>query len=175
VTFGHRTDPAPGRVATWWSAELLTADGARTEVPMDDTDALALVDALYRAFEDRDHQTLLELLDEEVRWQQAARWVPGAGSASLGRQEALDRVIAPLEDDWDGFTEDVEELIPADGTVIATGVYRGTYRATGRSLRAEFCHLWRIRDGRVVAFRQFTDTAAFAEAMTPGLEAGHGN
>jgi uncharacterized protein len=159
----------------WWDAERHDADGRRTEVLMDDTDALALVDTLYRAFEDRDHQTLLELLDEELRWQQAARWVPGAGRTSLGRQEALDLVIAPLEDGWDGFTEEVEELIAADGHVIATGVYRGTYRATGRSLQAEFCHLWRIRDGRVVAFRQFTDTAAFAEAMTPGLEPGHGH
>jgi uncharacterized protein len=140
---------------------------------MDDTDALALIDSVYRAFEERDHQTLLDLLDEELRWQQAARWVPRPGRTSLGPQEVLELVIAPLEDDWDGFTEEVEDLIAADGHVVATGVYRGTYRATGRSLQAEFCHLWRVRDGRVVAFRQYTDTAAFAEAMTPGLEPGH--
>jgi uncharacterized protein len=93
----------------------------------------------------------------EVRWQQAARRVPATGGPWTGRQALLDRVIAPIEDDWEGFTEHLEELVAADGHVVATGVYRGTDRSTGRTLEAEFCHLWWIRSCRIVAFRQFTD------------------
>lgn len=62
-------------------------------------------------------------------------------------------------------TEQIDELHVAGGVVCATSTYHGTFRATGRSLSAESCHLWTVRDGVVHRFRQYTDTAAFAEAM----------
>jgi uncharacterized protein len=52
--------------------------------------------------------------------------------------------------------------------VTVTGTYRGTQRATGRTLEAEFCHLWTVADGLITGFRQFTDTAAFAAATAAG-------
>ena len=75
----------------------------------------------------------------------------------------LQSVARPLEEGWDGFTEQLEHLVPADDQVVLIGTYHGTFRARERRLAAPFCHLWTVADGQVAAFRQFTDTAAFVE------------
>lgn len=75
--------------------------------------------------------------------------------------------MRPLSEECDGFVEEVDEVIVAGDRVTATGTYRGSHRATGRALTAEFCDLWTVRAGRVQVFRQFTDTAAFAAATAP--------
>jgi uncharacterized protein len=132
---------------------------------MTDDAALHLVREVYRAVEDGDHETLLGYLAADLDWRQAATAVPAAGRRLTRADEVVRRVIVPFEQDWDGFTEDVEELVAAGGRVVATGTYRGTHLATGRSLAAEFCHLWWAEDDRIVRFRQFTDTAAFLHTI----------
>jgi ketosteroid isomerase-like protein len=128
-------------------------------------DGLRTVRRLYRAFESGDHDELRRCLAEDLRWRQAGQAVPAAGTEFIGADALVERVVRPLERDWDGFSEEIDRLIFADGHVVATGTYRGVYRATGRELVAEFCHLWTLENDRITAFRQFTDTAAFAAAM----------
>ncbi|MFI6603310.1 hypothetical protein ACIBHX_44345 [Nonomuraea sp. NPDC050536] len=41
----------------------------------------------------------------------------------------------------------------------------GTYRATGRYMRARFAHVWHLEDGVARRFEQFTDTALVREAL----------
>ncbi|MFA9445066.1 nuclear transport factor 2 family protein [Egicoccus sp. AB-alg6-2] len=129
--------------------------------------AAALVCRLYQAFEDGDHEAIRACLASDVQWRQADAAVPAAGQTATGADALIDRVVVPLEREWEGFTEEVDELIAAGGRVIATGTYRGTYRATGRSIEAEFCHLWWVENDEIRRFRQFTDTAAFAVATAP--------
>jgi uncharacterized protein len=131
------------------------------ETTMTEDAAVDLVRAVYRAVEDGDHEALLGHLAADLHWRQAATAVPAAGQDITRATDVLRRVIVPFEQDWDGFTEEVDELFAADGRVVTTGRYRGTFRATGRELEAEFCHLWRAEDDRIVRFRQLTDTAAF--------------
>ena len=99
-----------------------------------------------------------------MRWRQAGTAVPAAGEELEGVEAVLDRVVGALEADWDGFTEEVDEMIADDAHVVVTGTYRGHHQRTGRELAAEYCHIWRVADGQVVAFRQFADTAAYASA-----------
>jgi uncharacterized protein len=136
--------------------------------------AARVVRSLYDAVEAGDHTAIRSCLDEDVRWRQAAAAVPAAGEELVGAEALLEGVIRPFERDWEGFTEELDELVASGDLVVATGTYRGTYRPTGRSLVAEFCHVWRVTDGRIAGFRQFTDTAAFAAAtgddLRPGVE-----
>lgn len=48
---------------------------------------------------------------------------------------------------------------------MALGFYKGTYRSTGRSVRAEFAHHFELENGRILSFVQYTDTLKVAEAM----------
>jgi hypothetical protein len=38
-------------------------------------------------------------------------------------------------------------------------------KATGTALSVQFAHVWRWRDGRIVAFQQYTDTKGWADAL----------
>jgi uncharacterized protein len=55
--------------------------------------------------------------------------------------------------------------------VVALGAYAGTYKATGRVMSAPFAHLWTVRDGHIVGFVQYTDTAKVLESMRGGTAA----
>jgi hypothetical protein len=44
-------------------------------------------------------------------------------------------------------------------TVLVEARYTGTYKQTGKKLDAQVCHVWKIRDGKVMSFQQYTDTA----------------
>ena len=41
----------------------------------------------------------------------------------------------------------------------------GTYKATGKSFRTPFVHVWRLQNGALVKFRQHTDTALVQAAL----------
>jgi len=43
----------------------------------------------------------------------------------------------------------------------------GTNKGIGRALDAQFAHVWRVHDGKIRSFQQFTDTAQFAGTARP--------
>jgi uncharacterized protein len=43
-------------------------------------------------------------------------------------------------------------------------VYSGTYRKTGKFMTARVAHVWRLKEGKIVQFKQFTDTLLVAQA-----------
>jgi ketosteroid isomerase-like protein len=39
-------------------------------------------------------------------------------------------------------------------------------KPTGKSIRAQFAHIWTLADGKVTRWRQYVDTKQFADAVT---------
>ncbi len=70
-----------------------------------------------------------------------------------------------LATEWDGFALAPEEWLDAGDRIVVLGVYTGTYKATRKSVRAQFAHVWTVRGSRVTRFQQYTDTKQFAEAI----------
>ena len=66
---------------------------------------------------------------------------------------------------WDTRIKAADELIANADTVVALGEYSGTYKATGKSFRAPFVHVWKFGGDRVVSFMQHTDTAVVQRAL----------
>jgi ketosteroid isomerase-like protein len=50
---------------------------------------------------------------------------------------------------------------------MGVGSYSGTCKETGKSFSARVVHVFRVRDGKIASFEQFTDTAAIAAAREP--------
>ena len=123
---------------------------------------LRLVQGLYEAFGARDRERILEIMHPEIEWIQNEGF-PGGG-LHKGAVHVLDDVLSQFRHDWDNWRARVTEWQDAGATVIAIGGSEGTYEATGKQLVAAFAHVYDIKDGRVVRFRQFTDTALILEA-----------
>ena len=49
-------------------------------------------------------------------------------------------------------------------TAVVEGRYRRKVKTTGRTVDAQFAHVWQLRDGKVVRFQQYTDTKRRARA-----------
>ncbi len=128
-----------------------------------------VVKRLYEAFGRRDRDTILALLHPDIEWVQNEGF-PGGGR-HVGVEAVLEDVFAKFRRDWDVWQAPVREWLDAGEIVVAVGEYRGTYKATGRSMTAVFAGLYRVQGGRIVQFRQFTDTAKIAGAM---VAAGNG-
>jgi ketosteroid isomerase-like protein len=70
-----------------------------------------------------------------------------------------------LAGEWDGFAAVPEEFVAQGDTVVALGEYSASFKATGKSFRAPFAHVWKLAGGKVKSFWQHTDTAVHLRPM----------
>jgi ketosteroid isomerase-like protein len=73
-------------------------------------------------------------------------------------------VFQRIVSDVENFAVVPERFIDGGDTVVVEGRYRGSMKATGTPVDAQFAHVWLLRDGRVVRFQQYTDTRQWAKA-----------
>jgi ketosteroid isomerase-like protein len=123
------------------------------------------VRAMYAAFGSGAIPGVLAGLDPQVEWWEAESFIYAEKNPYVGPNEVLSGVFMRLGSEWDGFSVSPKAFHDAGETVVSEGYYSGTYKKTGKHVRAQFAHLFTFRDGKVVKFQQYTDTAQFAEAV----------
>jgi hypothetical protein len=124
---------------------------------------LNIIQGAYEAFAKGDVPTVLGILDTNVAWTEAEGF-PYAGTY-IGPNAVLEGVFMRLGTEWYGFAAVPAEFIDGGDIVVALGKYSGTYKATGKSFQADFAHVWKFRDGKVVQFTQYTDTLLVNRAL----------
>jgi ketosteroid isomerase-like protein len=117
---------------------------------------------LYEAFSRGDVPTVLASMAPDIHWEEAENFLYDVGKPFVGPQAVLNGVFMRLATEWDGFAVNPTEFLDAGDNVVVLGTYTGTYKATGKPVRAQFGHVWTLRDGSVTPFRQLTDTRQFA-------------
>ena len=120
----------------------------------------------YEAHSKRDVAAAMSVLAPDVEWHQAENFIYADHSPYVGPQAMLGGLFARFMAEWDDFTTVANELLDAGDKVIGLGYYSGTYKKTGKAVHAQFAHVWTMRDGKVVRFDQYTDTAQFAQAVS---------
>ncbi len=70
-------------------------------------------------------------------------------------------------EDWKEWRVEIEEYLDAGRSVVVLGHYAVKHSATARSARAVFAHVYDLDDGRIIRFRQFTDTYELVRATFP--------
>lgn len=124
-----------------------------------------LVRAIYGAFAAGDVPGVVARMDPAIVWNEAEHFPYADGNPYCGPEAILTGIFARLGSEWDGFAAVPGELLDAGDTIVVLGRYRGSCKATGRSVDAQMVHVWRIADGKAVAFQQYVDTLQFARAM----------
>jgi len=121
--------------------------------------------SLYAAFARGDVPAVLGALAPDVSWTDAEGFP--YGGTYIGHDAVLQNVFARLGAEWDGYAAVPHELICSGDTVVALGDYSGRYKATGKSFKAPFVHVWRFAGPQVASFVQHTDTAVVQRALIP--------
>jgi uncharacterized protein len=108
---------------------------------------------------------VLAVFDPMIEWTEAEGFP--YGGTYIGHGEVVEKVFMKLGTEWDGFRVAPKEFLDAGERVVVLGQYSGTYKATGKSFRAEFAHVWTLRGGKAVKFVQYVDTALVQKALQP--------
>ena len=124
---------------------------------------LEIIKAHYAGSDTKDIDAMLAPLTATTRWTEMAGF-PCAGTY-IGPEAVVENVFKALGAAWDGYTLKVDRLIDGGDTIVGVGTYSGIYRKTGKAMTARVTHVWDMKDGKVVQFEQFTDTALVADAM----------
>ena len=127
---------------------------------------VALIRNLYEAFAKGDVPAVLAAMSPDIVWNEAENYPYADGNPYRGPEAILAGVFARIGSEWDGFAAVPEEYIDGGDTIVVLGRYRGTYRASGRSMDAQMVHVWRLADGRITRFDQRVDTLQSARVMT---------
>ena len=118
----------------------------------------------YEALGRGDVATVVSLLDSQVQWTEAESF-PYYGGTWEGPEAVLNNLLIPLARDWEGFAASADEFIASGDRVVSLGTYTGTFKKTGRAVKAAFAHVWTVRSGKLTRFDMYTDTAKVLEAV----------
>ena len=124
---------------------------------------LDVVRGVYEAFAVGNIPGVLGILAPSVQWTEAAGGP--YGGVSIGPNAVLENVFMRIGGEWDGFSAVPSEFVEQGSIVVALGEYSGTYKATGKSFRAPFAHVWKFAQGKAISFHQYTDTAVHLQPM----------
>lgn len=106
----------------------------------------------------------LATMAPDIVWNEAGNYPYADRNPYVGPQAVLTGVFARIGGDWDGFAAISDELIDGGDTIVSLGHYSGTAKATGKSTRAQFAHVFRVNNGKVASFQQYADTLGTAIA-----------
>ena len=124
---------------------------------------IEIVQSFYDAISRGDVGTVLGLMDPQVEWNEAEHFLYADQSPYIGPNSILNGVFMRLMSDWEGFKAIPEQFIGMGDMVAVTGRYHGTYRETGKTVNAQLVHVYTVKDGKLVKFQQYTDTAQFRD------------
>ncbi|MBI2885234.1 MAG: nuclear transport factor 2 family protein [Candidatus Omnitrophica bacterium] len=123
-----------------------------------------IVQQIYAAFGRGDIPSVLAALSDDIEWQVTGPAEVAYAGARRGRPQVLEFFTAL------GQTVDVErfepqQFIAQEDTVVVLGVERLKIKATGRAAENSWVMVFTLREGRVVRFREYDDTASVAAAF----------
>jgi uncharacterized protein len=118
---------------------------------------------VYGAFDRGDVPAVLGAFADDIEWFEA-EGMP-YGGVYQGPGTVAEKVFGPITTDVDGFALVREEFIASGGSVVAFVRYTGTGKATGKELDVPAVHVWDTADGKLTRFRQYIDTAKYAEVV----------
>ena len=137
------------------------------------TDHRQIIKRFYRLYAIKDIRATMEMFDPQVEVHPAENFIYATGKPYVGLDVVQHSIFTRMDAEWDGFSATPDEILGAGEVVIARGRYRGTYKATGTSIDAEFVHVFRFKGKKIAMWQSYTDTAQFKEAVG-GQTAGAG-
>ncbi|WP_158592350.1 nuclear transport factor 2 family protein [Noviherbaspirillum sedimenti] len=120
----------------------------------------------YQLFQAGDIEGLLQFFADDVEWVGVpTEFMPFSGHYH-GKQEVR-QFFAEMGNAQEAEQFEPQEAIAEGDKVVVTGQSRWIVKATGQSYDNPWVHIFTIRDGKIVRFQQFNDTAAGRDAFMP--------
>jgi ketosteroid isomerase-like protein len=126
-------------------------------------DSKQMIRGLYESFARGDVGSVLAAFSPDIVWHEAEGFPHGG--TYRGPDAIVKNIFMTLGAEWDPFELAPREFVAEGDSVVVMGQYSGKYKATGKRFTAPFAHAWKVRDGKAVEFRQYTDTVLVQKAL----------
>ncbi|MGH9847927.1 MAG: nuclear transport factor 2 family protein [Blastocatellia bacterium] len=123
-------------------------------------DNIAVVRRLYEAR--GNPEIIRQVLAPDVRWE-VVEGFPYS-DVYLGLNGVSD-FFTRLFSDFENWHTEPSEIFEAGDHVIAIGAYSAKAKATGKTFKARFAHVWTMRNGVIARLQQVADTVQLARAL----------
>jgi ketosteroid isomerase-like protein len=97
-----------------------------------------------------DMRALIDLLDEDVEWDNTKPNVPADHMGIHRGKAAVQWIIESWVGTWEDYAFEIEELIDKGEHIVLAVHEYGRGRASGIPLDSRYCLVWSFRDGRIV-------------------------
>jgi uncharacterized protein len=129
------------------------------------SDNVSKIRSYYEALVRRDDEAVMAYFDPDVEWTSAENFIYADESPYIGSDAVRNLIFVRLQNDWDDFSLSAQEITGGDEVVIASGRFRGIFKANGAAVNAQFVQVFQFGDGKIVKCQTYTDTAQFKEAL----------
>ena len=137
---------------------------------MSEQNNAATVQQAYNNFKTGNIQALVEQMSDGITWQlPEIEGVPLAGTRN-GR-DGVKEFFATLARDQDVLEFEPLESVAQGDKVISLGHYKWRVKETGREYESDFVHVFTVRNGKIVAFREHFDSAVVGAAYRKAMSA----
>jgi ketosteroid isomerase-like protein len=120
-----------------------------------------IVRRAYEALTVREHSRIPEFFAPEIEIDLTRNVF---NPAIVRGYEGLERFVATVNDVWDDFRFEVEELIDSGEQVVAVVRLLGKGKGSGAPVDQQDIHVWTMRDGRCWRAAVYRDRAEALEA-----------
>ena len=126
---------------------------------------IELVKHFYEAASSGACESVRAALDPNVEWIEPN--VPGLWFSGMhrGAEVVCKEVIGPTAEKIDNFRVNMKRFYTVGDHVIAIGYFKGRAKTTGKELDAATAHVCTLRNGKIVRFEAFHDSANWLEAL----------
>ena len=131
---------------------------------MSEQENVGVVKQAYENFKAGDIGALLGQMSEEVDW----RLPRMEGVPFSGERKGLGRVsefFTTLADSQEVVSFEPREFVSQGDKVVALGTYNWRVKSSGKEYGGDWAHVFTVRDGRIVGFHEYMDTAAAVAAF----------
>lgn len=133
---------------------------------MNENQNTQVVKQAYDKFKSGDIAGLLDLFDDDIEWElDKAENVPFTG-ARRGKEQVAE-FFTVMRQAQHPLQFEPREFIAQGDKVVALGHYAWSVKSTDRIFESDWAEVFTIRDGKIVGFREFADTAAGVAAYKP--------
>lgn len=128
---------------------------------------IELVKEAYAAFGAGDLPKLLSLMAQDIVWEfPASKAIPWAGTF-IGPSRVA-KFFEALTEHTVLEAHELLQFVASDNRVIVLGRERVRVKSTGLTWACEWVNAVTVLDGKIVGFREYTDTAAIVSAFGKG-------
>jgi uncharacterized protein len=125
---------------------------------MNDQGSFAVVKNFYDSFVRGDIEAVVATLSDELDWRESENFLLGDRNPYLTPASVVEGVFGRIAKEFQDYEAGPTELIDGGDVIVAVGRSKGIMAATGKPFDAQYMHVVRVANGKIVSFHQVIDT-----------------